>query len=228
VLGNARGGGATLRQRPDQGTVDQGAALRRHRRLQRLRHQVVLEPEQAACGVAAAHQARRQRRLERAQRFPFAECRRAGGQGQVEVVADQAGRFEQALRRLTEHANTGGERGMHRRRNRQLAVVLGGIVERRRPAPAGVDAEHPGLDQVGQGLEGEQRVAAGGAPEPAREALATLAAGQRAHQLEHRRLVEWLERDRRRSGCAEDGGQRVGDVAFCRPGRKPMTTGPGS
>ena len=103
---------------------------------------------------------------------------------------------------------------MHRRRDRQLAIVLGGVVQRRRPAASDVDAEHPGLDQVGEGLEGEQRIAAGGAPESAGEAFAARAAGEGAHQLEHCRFVERLERDRGRSGRTEHAGQRPGNLVL--------------
>ena len=49
-----------------------------------------------------------------------------------------------------------------------------------------------------------------------REAFAARAAGEGAHQLEHRRLVERLEGDRSRAGRLEHGGEGLGNLALGR------------
>ena len=195
VLGNAGRIGHTLRQLAAQGTVHECGTLGRQTGGDDLCEQVVLEAVETAGFGVAVDDARLERRFKRRHGLPFAQRRGAADQLEAEVVAGEAGGFEQPPRRLVEHLEAAGDRSLHRRRDRQLAVVGGIGVERRRPLALGVDVDQTQLKEVTQRLYREERVA------PRRSAKAkckTLGPGdarQALHQREHAGLVESGDHD---------------------------------
>ena len=102
VLGDPTRRCVGLRQPRAEREVDELAPFRRHRCLYCLREEIVLEAVVARPRRDALDDAGVQGGLERLQCLPCAERGRAAGQRDLEVVFDQAGGFEQALRRLAQ------------------------------------------------------------------------------------------------------------------------------
>ena len=147
-----------------QPAVDEPAACRAERGVQRLLHQVVAEGEAAA--VVFAQQLRLQGGFDGQHRLQLGHRARRGQQRGPERLGRQGGGFQHARGLFAQACHARQHGFAHAGGHGQLAVVLRGVIEGRAPDTGRIGGECARVHQVAQRLRQKKRVAFGGRLQP--------------------------------------------------------------